>query len=181
MALPDCCREAGQPGPCLNNRRFRRNSASPPGRDVPACSLHRIPEGRHARRSPGEQRATAKRFANDAQDLSGPPGRGRRRRLDPHGVSRHPAARSRQRGFRLTSRCCRTSRRKSRRGRRRPKPRANRRLRGHLKAEGDEQGGSRSYVPSEAKDDKALNRALDLITRINPAFPPNPKSATLPN
>jgi carboxyl-terminal processing protease len=56
-------------------------------------------------------------------------------------------------------------------------------LRGHLKAEGDEQGGSQSYVPPEAKDDKALNMALDLLrgTKINPAFPPNPKSATLPN
>jgi carboxyl-terminal processing protease len=56
-------------------------------------------------------------------------------------------------------------------------------LRGHLKAEGDEQGGSQSYVPREAKDDKALNMALDLIrgTKINPAFPPNPKSAILPN
>jgi carboxyl-terminal processing protease len=50
-------------------------------------------------------------------------------------------------------------------------------LRGHLKAEGDEQGGSQSYVPPEAKDDKALNMALDLVrgTKINPAFPPNPK------
>ena len=56
-------------------------------------------------------------------------------------------------------------------------------LRGHLKAEGDEAGGSQSYVPPEAKDDKALNMALDLIrgTKINPAFPPNPKSANLPN
>jgi carboxyl-terminal processing protease len=56
-------------------------------------------------------------------------------------------------------------------------------LRGHLKAEGDEQGGSQSYVPPEAKDDKALNTALELLrgTKINPAFPPNPKSATLPN
>jgi carboxyl-terminal processing protease len=56
-------------------------------------------------------------------------------------------------------------------------------LRGHLKAEGDEAGGSQSYVPPESKDDKALNTALDLIrgTKINPAFPPNPKSATLPN
>jgi hypothetical protein len=50
-------------------------------------------------------------------------------------------------------------------------------LRGHLKAEVDEQGGSQSYVPPEAKDDKALNMALDLIrgTKINTAFPPNPK------
>src|SRR6516165_5399244 len=56
-------------------------------------------------------------------------------------------------------------------------------LRGHLKAEGDEQGGSQSYVPPEAKDDKALNMALELIrgSKTNPAFPPNPKQATLPN
>jgi len=56
-------------------------------------------------------------------------------------------------------------------------------LRGHLKAEGDEQGGSQSYVPPEAKDDKALGMALELIrgTKTNPAFPPNTKSATLPN
>jgi carboxyl-terminal processing protease len=56
-------------------------------------------------------------------------------------------------------------------------------LRGHLKAEGDEQGGSQSYIPPEAKDDKALNMALDLLrgTRTHAAFPPNPKSATLPN
>ncbi len=56
-------------------------------------------------------------------------------------------------------------------------------LRGHLKAEGDEQGGSQSFIPSDSKDDKALTAALELLrgTRINPAFPPNPKSATLPN
>jgi carboxyl-terminal processing protease len=56
-------------------------------------------------------------------------------------------------------------------------------LRGHLKAEGDEAGGSQSYIPPDAKDDKALNMALDLIrgTKINAAFPPNPKSAILPN
>jgi carboxyl-terminal processing protease len=56
-------------------------------------------------------------------------------------------------------------------------------LRGHLKAEGDEQAGSQSYIPPEAKDDKALNMALDLLrgTRTHAAFPPNPKSATLPN
>jgi carboxyl-terminal processing protease len=56
-------------------------------------------------------------------------------------------------------------------------------LRGHLKAEGDEAGGSQSYVPPEAKDDKALNMALNLIrgTTVNAAFPPNPKSAILPN
>ena len=56
-------------------------------------------------------------------------------------------------------------------------------LRGHLKAEGDEQAGSQSYVPPDAKNDKALNMALELMrgTKTNPAFPPNPKSATLPN
>jgi carboxyl-terminal processing protease len=56
-------------------------------------------------------------------------------------------------------------------------------LRGHLKAEGDEQGGSQSYVPPDAKDDTALTMALELIrgTKTNPAYPPNPKSATLPN
>ena len=36
-------------------------------------------------------------------------------------------------------------------------------LRGHLKAEGDEQTGSQSYVPPDPKDDKALHTALDLI------------------
>jgi carboxyl-terminal processing protease len=56
-------------------------------------------------------------------------------------------------------------------------------LRGHLKAEGDEQGGSQSYVPKDEKDDKALKMALDLLRGVqsNPAFPPNPKSAQLPN
>src|SRR4029077_15193351 len=52
-------------------------------------------------------------------------------------------------------------------------------LRGHLKAEGDEQTGSQSYVPPDPKDDKALKSALDLIrgTATNAAFPPNPKRA----
>jgi carboxyl-terminal processing protease len=55
-------------------------------------------------------------------------------------------------------------------------------LRGHLKAEGEEGGGSQSYVPPEAKDDKALKTALDLLRGIqaNSAFPPNPKAA-IPN
>jgi carboxyl-terminal processing protease len=55
-------------------------------------------------------------------------------------------------------------------------------LRGHLKAEGDEGGGSQSYVPPEAKDDKALKAATDLLrgTVANAAFPPNPKTA-VPN
>ncbi len=52
-------------------------------------------------------------------------------------------------------------------------------LPGHLKAEGDEQTGSQSYVPREAKDDKALQTALGLLrgTETNPAFPPNPRQA----
>jgi len=39
-------------------------------------------------------------------------------------------------------------------------------LRGHLKAEGDEQTGSQSYIPPDPKDDKALHTALDLIRGI---------------
>jgi len=55
-------------------------------------------------------------------------------------------------------------------------------LRGHLKAEGDEQTGSQSYIPPDSKDDKALHTALDLIRGIqkNSAYPPNPKTA-VPN
>jgi carboxyl-terminal processing protease len=54
-------------------------------------------------------------------------------------------------------------------------------LRGHLKAEGDEQTGSQSYIPPDPKDDKALHTALDLIRGIqkNSAYPPNPKTAVL--
>jgi carboxyl-terminal processing protease len=57
-------------------------------------------------------------------------------------------------------------------------------LRGHLKAsEGEEKGGSQSYIPPEAKDDKALQSALDLMhgKQLNPAFPPSAKAAKLPN
>jgi carboxyl-terminal processing protease len=52
-------------------------------------------------------------------------------------------------------------------------------LRGHLKAEGQEETGSQSYVPPEPKNDKALNTAYDLLrgTKVNAAFPPNPKTA----
>jgi carboxyl-terminal processing protease len=52
-------------------------------------------------------------------------------------------------------------------------------LRGHLKAEGDEQTGSQSYIPPDPKDDKALHTALDLIRGIqkNSAYPPNPNTA----
>jgi carboxyl-terminal processing protease len=55
-------------------------------------------------------------------------------------------------------------------------------LRGHLKAEGDEQTGSQSYIPPDPKDDKALHKALDLIRGIekSTAYPPNPKTA-VPN
>jgi carboxyl-terminal processing protease len=55
-------------------------------------------------------------------------------------------------------------------------------LRGHLKADGEEQAGSQSYVPPEAKDDKALKAALDLLhgVTVNSAFPPNPKGG-IPN
>ena len=52
-------------------------------------------------------------------------------------------------------------------------------LRGHLKAEGDEQTGSQSYIPPDPKDDKALHTALDLTRGIqkNSAYPPKPKTA----
>ncbi|UTD26896.1 S41 family peptidase [Bradyrhizobium sp. WD16] len=52
-------------------------------------------------------------------------------------------------------------------------------LRGHLKAEGQEETGSQSYVPPEAKDDKALKSADDMLHGIkvnasNTATPPSP-------
>ncbi len=55
-------------------------------------------------------------------------------------------------------------------------------LRGHLKAEGKELGGSQSYVPTDPKKDKALIMADDLLrgVQVNSAFPPNPK-APVPN
>jgi carboxyl-terminal processing protease len=55
-------------------------------------------------------------------------------------------------------------------------------LRGHLKADGDEQTGSQSYVPPDPKNDKALNLAMDLIRgkQTNAAYPPNPKTG-IPN
>src|SRR3954471_18010428 len=39
-------------------------------------------------------------------------------------------------------------------------------LRGHLKSEGDEKTGSQSYVPPDAKNDKALRTAADLLHGI---------------
>jgi carboxyl-terminal processing protease len=47
-------------------------------------------------------------------------------------------------------------------------------LRGHLKAQGEEEKGSQSYIPPDPKDDKVLNLALGLMRgqQANPAFPP---------
>ena len=55
-------------------------------------------------------------------------------------------------------------------------------LRGHLKAQGEEEKGSQSYVPPDPKNDKALTMAEDLLrgTTVNAAFPPNP-SKVVPN
>jgi carboxyl-terminal processing protease len=55
-------------------------------------------------------------------------------------------------------------------------------LRGHLKAEGEEQTGSQSWYPADPKDDKALQMGIDLLhgSVVNAAFPPNPKAA-VPN
>ena len=52
-------------------------------------------------------------------------------------------------------------------------------LRGHLKASGEEEKGSQSYIPPNPKDDKVLNLALDLMrgTQVNAAFPPNLQQA----
>src|SRR6202047_886700 len=46
-------------------------------------------------------------------------------------------------------------------------------LRGHLKSEGDEKPGSQSYVPPDAKDDKALKMADDLLhgVKVNASAP----------
>ena len=50
-------------------------------------------------------------------------------------------------------------------------------LRGHLKAEGQEETGSQSYIPPDAKNDKALNTAYELLRgiKVNSAFPPDGK------
>jgi carboxyl-terminal processing protease len=55
-------------------------------------------------------------------------------------------------------------------------------LRGHLKAEGDEQTGSQAYVPPDPKNDKALILASELIRGVqkNSAYPPNPRQG-VPN
>ena len=53
-------------------------------------------------------------------------------------------------------------------------------LRGHLKAEGQEETGSQSYVPPDAKDDKALKMAADLLHGIKQttSAPPPTEKAT---
>ena len=55
-------------------------------------------------------------------------------------------------------------------------------LRGHLKAEGDEQTGSQSYVPPDAKDDKALITAMNMLrgVKVNSSAPPQEPKA-VPN
>jgi carboxyl-terminal processing protease len=57
-------------------------------------------------------------------------------------------------------------------------------LRGHLQGDvGKEQTGSQAYVPPDTKDDKALAMALELLrgTKVNPAFPPSVRNASLKN
>jgi len=56
-------------------------------------------------------------------------------------------------------------------------------LRGHLKAEGQEETGSQSYVPPEAKDDKALKMAVDLLhgVKVNASAPSASDKAKKPN
>ena len=50
-------------------------------------------------------------------------------------------------------------------------------LRGHLKAEGDEATGSQSYVPPDAKNDKALKSAADLLHGIKQTSSSSPAPA----
>ena len=55
-------------------------------------------------------------------------------------------------------------------------------LRGHLKADGEEQGGSQSYIPPDPKNDKALNLALDLLRGKHAELGvPAESKGTLPN
>ena len=48
-------------------------------------------------------------------------------------------------------------------------------LRGHLKAERDEQAGSQSYIPPDSKDDKALHTALDVIRGVQKSWRHSPQ------
>jgi carboxyl-terminal processing protease len=52
-------------------------------------------------------------------------------------------------------------------------------LPGHFRAQGKEQMGSQSYVPTKPEDDAALQTALTLLrgTKVNPAFPPKAQQA----
>jgi carboxyl-terminal processing protease len=64
-------------------------------------------------------------------------------------------------------------------------PRGEASLKGHLSgqvARSDEKSGSLAYVPPDAKDDKQLNYALDLLRGLqsNAAFPPDPNRG-IPN
>ncbi|HEY2528807.1 MAG TPA: S41 family peptidase [Xanthobacteraceae bacterium] len=55
-------------------------------------------------------------------------------------------------------------------------------LPGHFHAQGKEEKGSQSYVPSKPQDDVALQKALALLrgTETNPAFPPKAEQAMAP-
>jgi carboxyl-terminal processing protease len=54
-------------------------------------------------------------------------------------------------------------------------------MRGHLSADGEENAGSQSYVPADAKDDKALRAALNLLRgSVSADGPQSPKTA-VPN
>ncbi|MEO8668763.1 MAG: peptidase S41, partial [Bauldia sp.] len=63
-------------------------------------------------------------------------------------------------------------------------PRGEASLKGHLNGEGtgEEATGSSAYVPPEAKDDKQIKYALDLLQglQVNSAFPADP-SKGVPN
>ena len=52
-------------------------------------------------------------------------------------------------------------------------------LRGHLKSSGPEKDGSQTFIPSDPKDDRALQKALALLrgTVTNAAFPPSQRQA----
>src|ERR1700749_3344677 len=59
-------------------------------------------------------------------------------------------------------------------------PRGEASLRGHLKAEGDEQTGSQSYVPPDPKNDKALISATELLhgVKVNASAPATDDKST---
>jgi carboxyl-terminal processing protease len=54
-------------------------------------------------------------------------------------------------------------------------------MRGHLSAEGEEKTGSQSYVPTDAKDDKALRAAFNLLRGAVSAGAAKPPGSALPN